>query len=111
MTARTDNTLHPSTADFDAEVLQQGTPVLVDFYAPWCGPCRSFKPKLEALAETLGGRAKVAFVNIDDHPELAERFGILSIPALRLFKNGNLLGSANGALPDAVLAAFVERAL
>lgn len=108
MTAKTDTFLHPSTASFDTDVLQSDVPVLVDFYADWCGPCQVLKPSVEALAESLQGRARIAFVDVDQQPELAARFGIQSIPALRVFRNGELAASANGALRPAELAEFVD---
>lgn len=93
--------LHPSASTFDEEVLAAGETVLVDFWAPWCGPCRALKPTVEAVARERGQRT--AFVNVDEHPELAERFGVRSIPALKLFRDGEVVAERVGALPRAEL--------
>ncbi len=73
---------------FDQEVLQSTVPVLVDFWAPWCGPCRMLSPTLEELGKELGDTAKVVKVNVDEEPELAAKFGIMSIPTVIAFRNG-----------------------
>ncbi len=96
-------------AEFKATVAQGVT--LVDFWAPWCGPCKMIAPTLDELAGELQGRARIAKVNVDDNPEVAGSFGIMSIPTLLLFKDGQPVGKLVGAQPKASLKAFVEQAL
>ena len=85
-----------TTADFEKEVLQSDVPVLVDFWAPWCPPCRAIAPTLDALADEYQGKAKIVKVDVDDEPEVASRYGISSIPALLLFKGGEQVGQLVG---------------
>ena len=88
-----------TTADFDKEVLESDIPVLVDFWAVWCGPCRMIGPAVDAVAEEFAGKAKVFKLNVDENPEIAGRYGIQSIPILIIFKGGQqvaqLLGGQN----------------
>ena len=78
------------------DVLSAQVPVLVDFWAPWCGPCRMIAPVVEGISEELGEKAVIGKINVDEQPELASRFGVMSIPTLAVFKNGRLAGSMVG---------------
>lgn len=93
---------------FDQAVLQAGLPVLVDFWAPWCAPCRIVAPALEELAKELSGRVVVAKVNTDEHQLAAHRYGVQGIPTLILFHNGQEVDRVVGALPKAALKARLE---
>lgn len=77
--------------NFDQEVLKSDVPVLVDFWAPWCGPCQMMGPVVEELAGEMGDKAKVGKVNVDENPEISAKFGIMSIPAIKLFKGGEMV--------------------
>lgn len=93
-----------TTEDFDNQVLQADVPVLVDFWAVWCGPCRRVAPEVDAVAEQMSGKAKVVKVNVDEEPDLAGRYGIQSIPALLIFKNGKVEDTIVGSHPRQVIA-------
>ena len=92
-----------TTSQFDAEVLESETPVIVDFWAEWCGPCRAVSPILEQIAEERADELRVVKVNIDEEPELQQRYGILSIPTILLFKGGEPTAAAVGAQPKRML--------
>lgn len=100
-----------SAADFQNEVLNSDVPVLVDFWAPWCGPCRAIAPAVEQLASEFAGRAKVRKVDVDENQELATQYGIMNIPALLVFKGGKVVGKQIGGAPKAKLAELIQNAL
>jgi len=101
-------TLDPQ--NFQAEVLDSPLPVLVDFWAAWCGPCRSIAPAIEALAAEFEGRVKVGKVDVDEHPELATEYGVQGIPTLLVFRGGRVVDQVVGAVPKQVLADKLLRA-
>ena len=98
-------------ANFDTEVLKSSTPVLVDFWAPWCGPCRMLAPSIEALSKDYDGKVKIGKLNTDDNGETAAKFGIRSIPTLLIFKDGQVVNQLVGALPKDKIAEQLDRAL
>ncbi|MEN6544882.1 MAG: thioredoxin [Armatimonadia bacterium] len=97
--------------DFDTEVLQSDLPYLVDFWAPWCGPCRMMSPVVDAVAAKYAGRLKVGKVNVDEAADLAGRFGIRSIPTLMIFKGGQQVDTVVGAVPETELSSRVDKVL
>lgn len=100
-----------SEADFNDQVLSSSEPVLVDFWAPWCGPCVSIAPALEKLAEQYDGKVKIAKVNVDENPEISAKYGVRSIPYLAMFKGGEVTSSVVGAQPPQNLERMIEDAL
>jgi len=102
------NIKHVSDATFDKEVLQSATPVLVDYWAEWCGPCKMIAPVLEDMAKEYAGRLTVAKLDIDANPGITSQFGIRGIPTLILFKGGKPHAQKVGALSKSQLAAFVD---
>ncbi len=105
------NVLELTDANFATEVTNYDGVVLVDFWAPWCGPCRMIAPALEELANEYAGKVKIGKVNVDDSQGAAREYGIQSIPTLLLFKNGQLVDRQIGAVPKAHLAAMIDKAL
>lgn len=106
-----DKILHVTEATFDAEVLKSKQLVLVDFWATWCGPCRMIAPILDELAEEYAGRVKICKVNVDDEPALAQRYKIMSIPAVFLFRDGEVAEKMVGARPKQAFADAIEENL
>lgn len=106
-----DGVLTVSDANFEAEVLESKTPVLVDFWAPWCGPCRMMAPVVESIAGDYQGRLTVAKLNVDDNPATAQRYQVMGIPALILFRNGEPVDRVVGYVSKADLERRVEAAL
>jgi thioredoxin 1 len=106
-----DKVTHVGDADFDAAVLQSGEPVLVDFWAEWCGPCKMISPVLDELAETYGGKLKVAKVNVDENRATAIKYHVRSIPMLLLFKDGQIQATQIGAVGKGQLTQMIDKAL
>ncbi len=100
-----------TTDRFEAEVLKSDVPVLVDFWAEWCGPCKMIGPSIEALASEYAGKAKVFKVNVDEESSIAETYGIMSIPALLIFKDGKVADRMVGAGPKPKIEEFLKRSL
>ena len=98
-----------STVDFDQEVLGASVPVIVDFWAPWCGPCRRLGPELDAVAASVGEKAKVVKVNIDENPELAEKYGVRGIPNLIIFQGGKAVDQIVGLVPRTTISSALGR--
>jgi len=105
------NTIEINTANFEAEVLQSAQPVLVDFWAEWCGPCKMIAPVLEELGGEYAGRAKITKVNVDQNPELAERYRVQAIPTLLYFANGKLQHQSVGASGKKAIVAKLDSLL
>jgi thioredoxin 1 len=101
-------TTHVTDASFDQDVLKSDGPVLVDFWAEWCGPCRMIAPALEEIAKEMGGKLTVAKVNIDENPNTPTKYNVRGIPTLILFKNGQIAGTKVGALPKSKLAEWIN---
>ena len=95
--------------NFEAEVIQAGPPVLVDFWAPWCGPCRAIAPTVDAIATEFSGKLKVVKLNTDESGEVAMKYGVTSIPTLMVFKGGQVVERVLGNRPKADLVALVSR--
>ena len=99
---------HVTDDSFESEVLQSGQPVLVDYWAEWCGPCKMIAPVLDEIAEEYSGKIKVAKLNIDDNPNTPPRYGIRGIPTLMLFKDGEVEATKVGAVSKSQLTAFID---
>jgi len=99
-----------SDADFETQVLKSAEPVVVDFCAEWCGPCRMIAPALEEIAGSMGGKVKIVKLNVDENPATAAKYGIMSIPTLMLFKNGELASRQVGAAPKQKLEQWITTA-
>jgi thioredoxin 1 len=97
--------------NFKADVLDAEAPVVVDFWAEWCGPCKMIGPSLEEIATELAGKVKIAKLNIDENPELAAQFGVRSIPTLMIFKDGEVADMKVGALPKTALSHWINGAV
>ena len=97
-----------SDADFQADVLQFDVPVLLDFWAEWCGPCKMIAPLLDAAADEYAGKLRIAKLNIDENPNTPPKFGIRSIPTLMIFKDGQVQGQKLGAMSKSALTEFIE---
>ncbi|RMG51549.1 MAG: thioredoxin TrxA [Gammaproteobacteria bacterium] len=104
-----DKIVYLSDASFEDEVLKSDVPVLVDYWAEWCGPCKMIAPILDEIAEEYDGRIKIAKLNIDENPNTPPKYGIRGIPTLMLFKNGEVEATKVGALSKSQLAAFLDQ--
>ncbi|MFV0491170.1 MAG: thioredoxin [Pseudorhodobacter sp.] len=105
------STVAVTDADFDAEVRHATIPVVVDFWAEWCGPCKQIGPSLEELSTELAGRVKVVKVDVDKNPNSAAAMGVRGIPALFIFKDGEVISNRAGAAPKAALKSWIEDAI
>ncbi len=102
---------HVTEAEFEEKVLKADKPVLVDFWAEWCAPCRMIAPFLDEIDTEMGDRVKVVKVNIDEHPNLAARYGVRGIPTLMIVKDGEVISQQVGAAPKSAIASWVESAI
>jgi thioredoxin 1 len=102
---------HTSDASFEADVLKSDTPVLVDYWAEWCGPCKMIAPLLDELARDYDGKLRIVKVNVDENQAITAKYGIRGIPTLKLFKNGEEVATKVGALSKSQLTAFLDNSL
>lgn len=98
-------------ATFEADVLKSSTPVVVDFWAEWCGPCRMIAPSLDEISKEMNGKVKVVKLNVDENPGVAAKYGIRSIPTLMVFKNGQLASQKVGAAPKGDLSKWISASI
>lgn len=103
--------IHVTDASFEQDVLKADGPVLLDFWAEWCGPCKMIGPILEAIAPEYEGKITIAKMNVDDNPQTPEKYGVRGIPTLTIFKNGNVEANKVGALSRSQLTAFIDSTL
>jgi thioredoxin 1 len=101
------SSLAVSDADFEAEVLQAGGPVLVDFWAEWCGPCKQLSPLVDEIAQEMAGKVKVVKVNIDESPEAPTKYGVRGIPTLMIFRDGQVIDTRVGGMPKSQLSEWL----
>lgn len=101
-------TVKVTDATFEAEVLKSDVPVVLDFWAEWCGPCKMIGPSLEEISDEMAGKIKIAKINVDENPGVAGKMGIRSIPTLMLFKSGQLASQKVGASPKGALSKWIE---
>ena len=106
-----DNLIHVGDGDFEAQVMQSSVPVLVDFWAPWCGPCKAIGPVIEELASEFEGKAVICKMNVDDNPATPGKYGIRAIPTLILFKNGEVADQVTGAVGKTQIVEMLNKAL
>ncbi|RPH45626.1 MAG: thioredoxin TrxA [Burkholderiales bacterium] len=99
---------HTSDANFEADVLKSDAPVLVDYWAEWCGPCKMIAPLLDEVAKDYDGKVRIVKVNVDDNQEITAKYGIRGIPTLKLFKNGEEVATKVGALSKSQLTQFLD---
>jgi len=103
--------IHITADNFDQKVLQADGPVIVDFWAEWCGPCKMIAPFLDEISKEMAGKVQIAKVNIDENPDLAAQFGVRSIPTLLMFKQGQIAETMVGAAPKSKLEAWIQKGL
>lgn len=101
-------TIETTEQNFQSDVVESATPVLVDFWAPWCNPCRLVAPVLEEISEQLGDKLAIVKLNTDEHPAVAQQYGVTGLPTLHLYVNGELVKKVVGALPKQKLLAEIE---